>query len=112
MKNASSKGAPISQEANVIYVAKTNAKIVKNELERSSLIDVIHRMGPAASTAALDDPELYIAIPVTVQALEQLKDYGPGRGSWIGLIKGTGKQDLPYRSATYAQRRKQTVNYG
>jgi tRNA wybutosine-synthesizing protein 3 len=94
--------AALSDDSNpglsdVLYVKRQDAKLIKTLLESTSFLNMTYRMSSVADGDT-------IAVPVTracLAALESGQDL-----EWKKLVRGRGKQVLPYRSATFARRGK------
>ena len=113
-----------SEETNVIYVHKKNAKQIKLALEEASLLDRNYRMVKAdfdssttksnfiPTSADVDikgmDPASYIAVPVTEECLaivsRQNQNHDDRAHVWHSLIHASGKQVVPYSSVVLGRR--------
>lgn len=102
--------------ANVVYVLKQDAKLLKTLLEGASLLDKSYRM-VAADKGAVPAHVAYlgmIAVPVTNGCLAMLEKYqqsdalsnesGNQKSDWRCLVKGTGQQQVPYSTAMFAKK--------
>ena len=97
---------PNKKGINVVYVQKQNAKQLKTELEKCSLLDKRYRMGPASSSSSTD----LIAVPILEAGLIMLQNAAASQRtttSWMSLVAETGQQEsMPLSTAQYARKSK------
>jgi tRNA(Phe) wybutosine-synthesizing methylase Tyw3 len=96
-------GPASERNADVVYVQKKHAKDLKSMLQSHSLLDLAHRMGPADKNADLANVDLYIAVPINRECVSQLTSNENSAG-WMRFVAGAGKQELPFRSSTFAKK--------
>ena len=89
-------------ERDVFYVAASDAKALKTALEKDGLLDKAYRMTQASKNAPIEHPEkTHIAVPVKKQGLATLEE---GEAQWVGLVVGTGKQEVPLSTLLMARK--------
>jgi len=89
----------------VVYVEKSKAKELKNELEKARFLDKNYRMIPADTYAdSLDNASRCIAVPVT-SALAEMSPADADLFSWFSLIAGRGRQIMPFSTKVLGNRR-------
>ena len=101
----------------VVFVGKQNAKLVKTELEKLSFLDKRFRMTPVTSTAIPSSSDnaagKEIAVPITNECMNVLASANASNStdehllSWVALVEGTGKQEMPFSTSQFARKRKE-----
>jgi hypothetical protein len=89
-------------ERDVFFVAASDAKALKTALEKDGLLDKAYRMTQASQNSPIEHLEkTHIAIPVKKEGFTKLEE---GEAEWIGLVVGTGKQEVPLSTSVMARK--------
>jgi hypothetical protein len=93
--------------ADVVFVRKQNAKTVKTAMEKLNFLDKRYRMTPVSDESVEDGKE--IAVPITEDFLHLLSNETALKeefDSWISLLEGSGRQEMPFSTSQFANAKK------
>jgi len=102
-------GASKNPQTHVVYVSKENAKRLKTELEKLSLLDKRFRMTPACGKGdddGLQGNQGHIAVPITDECMALLSSRTDNNESWYSLVEAVGTQQMPLSTSQFASKKK------